>query len=323
MRKSCLSLFLGLTATATVLTPINVQAATFDYSKIKNLPLTPIDSNYVLDFFGDISQNEGYTLVNNLDPNAPDAGHESTALNALPGGAGYYTMGRDLSPYSTGATRSTTLQNITGFPNLSNYLKSNNIPLSSIGYSYGQKNGLDFTKALNLGEDKFGQDWFASPDSPIEERIYKANPDDVEDYLLFGTTKVINLGYSDFYFAADNGATRGVNDNFNVFWSNQVPAFKAAGLDPLASGLADALLADLAATGGGIQVVSEDPSIRAEFNTLNDQYDVTFVDFPLQLRAVSSRNVPEPMSVLGLLMFGALGAVTHVAKLRSSHKKMS
>ncbi|KYC40375.1 hypothetical protein WA1_26535 [Scytonema hofmannii PCC 7110] len=322
MRKSCLSLFLGLTATATVLTPINVQAATFDYSKIKNLPLTPIDSNYVLDFFGDISQNEGYALVNNLDPNAPDAGHESTALNALPGSAGYYTMGRNVSPIPNGATRSATLQSIKGFPNLSNYLNSNNIPLSSIGYSYGQKSARDFTKALNLGEDKLGQDWFASPDSPIEERIYRANPEDVEVYLTYGTTKFLTLGYTPIYFAVDNGPTPGVTDNFNVFWDNPSPAFKVAGLDPLASGLADAFLLDLAAAGGSIQSVSEDPAVQADFAEFNE-YDVTFVNFPLQLRAVSSRNVPEPLSVLGLLMFGALGAVTRVAKLRSSHQKMS
>lgn len=308
MRNSCLSLFLGLTATAAVLTPITVQAATFDYSKIRNFSARPIDSDYILDFFGDISQNEGYTLVNNLDPNAPDAGHVSIALNALPGNSGYYTMGRHASPAPTDATRSATLRSITGFPNLSNYLKSNNIPLSSIGFSYGQKSDRDFTKALNLGEDKLGQDWFATPDSPIEERIYRTNPDDEENYLIYGTTKIVDFGYSPFYFATDNGPTPAVSDNFNVFLNDPVPVSKVAGLDPLTSEVADAFLLDVAAAGGSVQSISEDPALRADFTTYNG-YDVTYVNFPLQVRAVSSRNIPEASSVLGLLMFGALGAV--------------
>lgn len=309
MANSRLSLLLGLMVTAVALTPITAQAATFDYSKVKNFSTRPIDSDYVLDFFGDITENEGYTLVNNLNPNAPDVGHVSIAVNALPGSSGYYTMGRPGSPAPNTATRSATLRSIKGFPNLSSYLSSNNIALSSIGFDYGQKAGRDFTKALNLGEDKLGQDWFASPDSTIEERIYRTGPDDEENILIYGTTKIVDFGSSPFYFATDNGPTPGVSDNFNVFLNDPVPAIKAANLDPIASGLADAFLQDLAAAGGSIQTISEDSTLRAEFTSYNG-YDVTYVNFPLQLRAVnSSRNIPESSSGLGLLIFGALGAV--------------
>ncbi|MBE8987599.1 PEP-CTERM sorting domain-containing protein [Nostoc sp. LEGE 12450] len=317
MANSTLSLFLGLMVTAVTLTPVTAQAATFDYSKIKSFSTRPIDSDYVLDFFGDISQNEGYALLNNLDPNAPDAGHVSIAKNALPGSSAYYTTGRPTSPAPNTATRSATLQNIKGFPNFSKYLNNNNIPLSSIGYTYGQKGDRDFTKALNLGEDKLGQDWFASPDSTLEERIYRTGLDDEENYLIYGTTKIVDFGYSPFYFAADQGPTRAVSDNFNVFLNDPVPATKAEGLDPLVSGLADAFLQDLAAAGGSVQGISEDSALKAEFTTYNG-YDVTYVNFPFQIRAVSkSRNIPESSSGLGLLIFGALGAAT----LRKQQKK--
>lgn len=319
MANSRLPLFIGLMVTAVALTPVTAQAATFDYSKIKNFSTRPIDSDYVLDFFGDIRDNEGYTLVNSLDPNAPDAGHISIAKNALPGGSGYYTMGRPASPAPNTATRSATLRSIKGFPNLSNYLNSNNIPLSSIGYTYGQKADRDFTKALNLGEDKLGQDWFASPDSTVEERIYQTGPNDDENILLYGTTKIIDLASAPIYFATDNGPTTGVSDNFNVFLNDPVSVTKAANLDPVASGLADAFLQDVAAAGGSVQAISEDSTLRAEFTTYNG-YDVTYISFPWQLRAGSgSRNIPESSSGLGLLIFGALGAVA----LRKQHKNKS
>jgi hypothetical protein len=318
MGNSCFSLFLGVAATTVVLTPITVQAATFDYSQVQNWTARPIDSNDILYFFGDLARNEGYTLVNNLDPNAPDAGHVSIALNALPGNSGYYTMGRHASPEPNNtATRSASLESTTGFSNFLNYLNSNNIPLSSIGYSYGQKSDLDFTKSLNLGEDQLGQDWFATADSPIEERIYRANPDDFETFLTYGTTKILQFGYSDTYFAVDNGATPDFTDNFNVFLGDPVPALEVAGLDPLASGLADAFLQDVARGGGSVQFISEDPDLEVDISFVNG-FDVTHIGFPLELRIVSSTSVPEPTSILGFLMFGVLGAVTRMAKQKKS-----
>ncbi|MBD1836182.1 PEP-CTERM sorting domain-containing protein [Cyanobacteria bacterium FACHB-472] len=317
MHNFPLSLFLGLTATAVVLTPLTVQAATFDYSQVKNWTTRPIDSNNILNFFGDLSRNEGYANISNLDPNAPDAGHVSIALNALPGSSGYYITGREFSPDPQGATRSASLENLTGFSNFFHYLNSNNILLSSIGVSFGQKPELDFTKSLNLGEDKLGQDWFASPDSPIEERIYRANPDDFEIFLTYGTTKLLQFGYSDFYFAVDNGSTPDFTDNFNVFLSDPVPAFKVAGLDPLTSGLADALLQDVTAAGGSVQFVSEDPDLEVEPSFI-EGFDSIYLSFPIELRAVKSKSVPESSSVLGVLMFGILGTATRMAKQKKS-----
>jgi hypothetical protein len=229
-------------------------------------------------------------------------------------------MGRHASPEPNNtATRSASLESVTGFSNFFNYLNSNTIPLSSIGFSYGQKTDRDFTKALNLAEDQLGQDWFATADSPIEERIYRANPADVEDFLIYGTTKIITFGYSDFYFAVDNGATPDFTDNFNVFLGDPVPAFKVAGLDPLASGLADAFLQDVADGGGSIQFISEDPDLEVDISFVNG-FDVTYIGFPLELRVVKSKSVPESSSVFGLFMFGALGGVARMKKQEKKRK---
>ena len=139
----------SITIAAAVLMPTIVRAATFDYDQVTLFPTRPIESNSVLNFFGDVSNNEGYTLVNNIDPTASDSGHVSTAKNALPGGAGYYTMGRDASPDSnTAGERSATLESLTGFSNFSNYLQNNDIPLNSIGFSYSQKTRIDFSKSI-------------------------------------------------------------------------------------------------------------------------------------------------------------------------------
>jgi len=236
-------------------------------------------------------------------------------VNGL-GFAGYYTAGREAGS-DPNATRSASLEGSTGFPNFLNYVNSHNISPSSIGFGYGQKSGLDFTKSWNLGEDKLGQDWFARPDSPIEERIYRANPNNVQFSLYDGTTKIINLGYSDVFFVADNGSSPSYKDNFNVFLSDPVPVSKVAGLDPLASGLADAFLQDVAAAGGSIQLVSEENGLEAEFSVNNGFAINTIGAFPLELRAVSSTSVPEPSSVLGLLMFGALGAVARMTQRKN------
>jgi hypothetical protein len=319
MRESTFSLFLGLTATAVVLTPIAVEAATFDYSRVNNISARPIESNHILSLFGDQSQNQGYTAFSNEDPNAPDAGHVAPE-GALPGGnVAYYTAGRHASPDPSDATRSASLENITGFSNFFNYINTNNISLSSIGFSYGPKSDLNFNKTWSLGEDKLGQDWFVSPDSTIAESIFQANPDDVEMFLSYGDTKLINFGYSDIYFISVNDSDSTFVDNLNIILSDPVPASKVASLDPLASGLADAFLQDVAAAGGSIQLVSEDaPELSDVSFSLSQGYEIATLSFPLELRAVSSKSVPEPSSILGFLMFGALGAATRMTKQKKS-----
>ncbi|NEQ62627.1 MAG: PEP-CTERM sorting domain-containing protein, partial [Moorea sp. SIO4A1] len=312
MPNSSLSLFLGVTATALVLTPTTAVAQTFDFGRVENLPVLPIESDSVLSFFGDIANNEGYIAFRNADPTAPDAGH----IGFRPGtdNARYYTVGPGRSPDpATRGTRSATLEGVTGLPNFFNYLKENDIPLSSIGFDFIPKSDRDVTKTWNLGEDKLGQDWFGSPDSPIEEVIFQANPDDVEYFITVGTTKIINFGYSPFYFVSANDNPGTQVGNFNIFWGNPTPAFKAPGLDPLASGLADAFLQDVAAGGGFIQLFSIDQPELSDFSfSVSQGFEIVTLSYPIDIRIVGSTSVPESSSVLGLFMLGALGTVARM-----------
>ncbi|NJK48249.1 PEP-CTERM sorting domain-containing protein [Candidatus Gracilibacteria bacterium] len=124
-------------------------------------------------------------------------------------------------------------------------------------------------------------------------------------------TLIVSFGYTDIYFATDNGATPLPNDNFNVFLSDPTPALKVAGLDPLASGLADAFLQDMAAGGGFVQQVSEDPNIQFNFSVSNG-YAALNLNLPLELRVVQNTSIPEPASILGLLTLGAFGIVSRL-----------
>ena len=312
----------GMTVAATVLIPTTNHAATFPYDQVTLFSTRPIDSNDVLSFFGDLSNNEGYTLVNNVDPNAPDSGHMSIAQNALPGFSDYYTMGREASPDpNTVGERSATLEDITGFSNFFNYIQTNNINFNDIGFGYGQKAGLEFTRSLNLGEDQLGQDWFATPDSPIEQRIYRTNPDDYTIFVSLENNPIVTLGYSPTYFAVDNGETPDFIDNFNVFLSDPTPAFKVDGLNGLESGLADAFLEDVNAVGGLVQFVSEDilkpDQVQVSFVEIaSETYNITYVGFPITLRAVSS--VPEPSSSLGLILLAGGGIAFGLQRKRLS-----
>lgn len=315
MRNSTLSLFLGLTATAVVLTPITAEAATFDYNRVENISARPIESNDRLYLFGDQSQNEGYVAFSNADPNAPDAGHVGRGA-ALDGQrTAYYAAGREVSPNPSGATRSASLENITGFPNFFNYLSSHNIPLSSIDLGFGPRSGRDLTTTWNLGEDKLGEDWFINSDLTIEESIYRAEPDDVGIFLSYGTNKIVNFGYSDFYVISATDSGTNFVGNWNIFLSDRVPAFKIADLAPLESGLADAFLLDVAAAGGSIQFVSEyQPELSDVSFSNSNGYNVATLSFPVELRVVTSTSVPEPSLVLGLLSFGTLSAIRYLKK---------
>ncbi|MUH01248.1 PEP-CTERM sorting domain-containing protein [Scytonema sp. UIC 10036] len=318
MFKSALYLLLGLTATIAVLTPMTVEAATFDYTRLNNITARPIDSNDVLKFDGEQSQNEGYVAFSNADPNAPDSGHIGLGGALSRGNTAYYIAGRQDSPDPSGATRAAGLENITGFSNFFKYLKSNNIPLSSIGFSFGSKSGQDLTKTWNLGEDKFGQDWFVNSDSTIGESIYRANPNDVELSLTYGTSKIISFGYSDTYFVSVNDQGDNYVDNLNIFLLDPVPAFKVASLDPLASGLADAFLQDVNAGGGSVQLVSEDVLETSDVSyTVSNGFEILNLSFSGELRVVKSKTVPDPSSALGLLVFGVLSVVPRIIQQKS------
>jgi len=325
MRNYHLSILLGVTSTIALGAPLPVQAAIFNFDSLQYISTRPIESEDILFFFGSPSDNQGYTGFFRLDPTAPDHGHTEISLNSPGNIAPYYTAGREHSPEEppSGATRSATLNNITGFSNFFSYLTNNNILLSDIGLGYGQKSGRNFTATWNLGDDILGQDWFASPDSTLEERIYRANPDDVEIFLSYGTNKIVNLGYSPFYSALEYGSTPSTVDDSEAVLSEPITANRVAELDPLAAGLADAFLLDVANAGGSIQVVYEDVQVQDVSFALGNGFGVVRIPFPVSLRAVPSATVPESSSVIGLFMFGALGAVSRMRKQNRECKSLN
>ena len=314
MRKYHFSILLGLSTTVGACIASPVQAASFNFDQLQIISSRPINSEDELTFFGSSSQNQGYTAFSNLDPSAPDFGHRDISLNASGNGATYYVTGRQGSPEvpPSGATRTSSLTEISDFPTLSSYLTNNRIPLDSIGFGFGQKSDRSFTQTWNLGNDHFGKDWFASSNSPIEERIYKANSDDVETFLSFGTNKIINFGYSNIYSVLNYGPTEVLADDSDLAFTDPVMATKVAGLDPVADALADTLLQDIAAGGGKVQLVIQDDEIDESNITTGNGFGVINFQFKGSLRAV-----PEPSSGLSLLVFGALSAVFYQKAKRS------
>lgn len=317
MRAYYLSTLLGLTTTVAVWAPLPVEAATFNFDQLQNISSRPIDSDSRLNFLGVPSENQGFSAFYNInrfiDPTqcSLDCGHNDISLNASGNGAPYYTTGRQGSPEEppSGATRTATVTEIAGFPALSSYLTSNAIPLSNIGFGFGQKSDRSFTETWNLGDDILGEDWFASPDSPIEERIYTANPDDVELFLSYGTDQIVNFGYSPLYSVLDYGPTIQLSDDIDTAFTDPTTATKVDGLDPFADALANAFLEDVAAAGGEVQVVIEDRDVDDSNLTSGNGFG------GINLRAEGSiQAVPEPSSTLGLLMFGAIGAVSYLKK---------
>lgn len=277
----------------------------------------PLPFTNSLSLFGDPANNEGYVAFFNVDPNVPDGGHFEIGLNDPPGNrAPYYASGRHVSPeIGNTATRSATLNGINGFSNFFNYLTNNSISFSDLGYSFGVKSNQDFRKTWNLGDDKLGQDWLASPTSTIEERIYTANPNAVEHFLSFGTTKILQFGYTPEYVAFDYGKTLSNDDDLEVLFSNPVSVAKELGLSPLLDGLADAFLADVNQNGGLVQFVTEDEGAPVLSASFNNPYIIANVRYPLSIRIVS---VPEPSTLIGILSLGALGLLSALKKALSS-----
>lgn len=307
-----------LSGSVVVSVPLKVEAATFDlsqydYTQLENIPTAPFQSDNQLLLSGGPEQNQGFTAFFNLDFSAPDVGHFEISQNSPGNIAPYYTTGKHASPEEppTGATRSTSLTDTLGFANFSAYLNDNNIAFNQIGLSYGQRDDRDFTQTWNLGDDLLGQDWFASPDSNVEERIYRANPEDVEIFLVYEDTKFIDFGYSDFYNILDYGETIGIEDDFDAIFSDPFSASKSDNLSPLFSGLADAFLLDVESNGGTVQAVYEETQVQDPIITTGNGFGVASFPFPLTLRVVDSQveDIPEPSIMLGLSIFGAWSLV--------------
>ena len=302
-----------------VIAPTSVKAATFNFDQLRFIEPRPIESDVFLDLQGLPSQNEGFVAFYNQDPDALDRGHTLVPLNSradipnVPDNAPYYGTGRQGSPEvpSTDATRTASLVNSFGFSNFESYLANNGIEVGDIGFAFGQKEDRDFTKTWNLGADVIGENWFAESDSPIEERIYSADPNDVELGLYNGITKIVDFGYSDYYAVVDYGPTTSFQDDIESNFTDPIKVNKVSGLSSLNEGLADAFVEDVFAAGNRVQIVNSfegDDLLQKSGNG----FDMFVLPFPLQLRVVKA--VPEKSLTWGLLMFGVLAAISRRKK---------
>ncbi|WP_242043134.1 hypothetical protein [Anabaena cylindrica] len=322
MRNYKFAMLLGITSTVAFVAPSPVEAATFNFDDLQFLTSKPLDFTYSLDFLGRPSDNLGTSGFFNLDPSAADVGHADISLNATGNGAPYYVTGRQASPEEpfSGAPRTADLTGITGFPTLSSLFIDNTIDFSNLGFGFGQKSDRSFTTTWNLGEDIQGQDWFGTPDSTIEERIYRANSNDVELFLSFGTTTIISFGYSDLFVALDYGPTPALGDDIDVAYTNPIKATKVTGLNLFEDALANAFLQDVAVGGGRVQLVLEDNQVDEDVSFgIGNGFGVFNLRFVGSLRVVT---VPESSSTLGLLMLGALGTASYLKKQQKAKKNL-
>lgn len=327
MSNRYLSVLFALTTTATATIAPSLPASAmsmacesgelFDYSTVQFVKTRPIASKNCLRLFGSragasVQGFVGYT-----------AGHTEMSLNSPGFPAPYYAAGIDFSPENLvnplGATRAATLlDDITGFRNFANFLSANSISVDRVGFSFGPNDGI-FTNSWNLGDDINGQNYFSSPTSSLEERIYSANPDEVSIFLLLDETRIIDFGYSDVYSFLEYGETTSPDDDSEAIISDPFTAAKVAGLTGEFDGLADAFLADVG--NGLVQLVSEDEGDVLESVFIDDSLGalnpVLSIQFPAQLRIVS---VPEPTVTFGLLSLGLMAAGSHLKKKnRSRH----
>ena len=308
MKTRTLPFCIGLTIT-TVISSLPAKAASFNFDDLQLIPVRPIDSDNFLSFNGEPEDNQGQTAFLNPDPTAPDFGHREISKNSPPDQfAPYYTVGRQSSPEQSGATRATSLNGGMGFMNFFNYINTNSIDLSRIGFGYGQKSDRAFTETWNLRDDLLGQDWLASPDSTIEERIYQANPNSVESFLVLDDMQFITFDYTPLYVVLDKGETVAFQDDAEIVLTEAVKAQKVSGLDPLLNGLAESFVQDVKLQGGKVQIVSEDSGVSEPVPAIDPSTNFALFNLrlPLSIRAV---QVPEPSAIGGLFLVGTLATL--------------
>lgn len=319
MHTRYLSLLLGMAAstTVTMISSTPARAASceagdlFDFDSIKFIDTRPIQSDNCLRLFG---KREG---ANDPDPQGfvgYGLGHMEMSLNSPGFAAPYYAAGIDFSPENLPQARrsATLLDNITGFSNFTNFLTKNSITSDRIGFSFGPKDG-DFTKSWNLGEDINGQNYFSSPTSTLEERVYTAKPDEVETFLLLDDEKFVTFDYTNIYSFLEYGGSTAPDDDSEAIISDPFGASKVEGITGLSNDLADAFFADLG--NNQIQLVSEDAGVVADFVSFSNPFGefdpIVSIRFPVQLRVVS---VPEPSMFFGFLGLGCLAFGSRLKK---------
>ncbi|MEI2579704.1 hypothetical protein [Scytonema sp. PRP1] len=274
-------------------------------------PLPSEDNANRIVFLGNVFENEGNLGFSSLDPSARDYGHIEISKTAEKGvNTSYYITGREGSPEPFNqAVRSASAIGISGYTNFSKFLSSNGITLKDIGFGFSPKGDLSVTKTWNLGNDILGKDWYGSPDSPVEELIYRANPDDVDISLFYKETKIVDFSYSDIFGAIDGGTTTLFDDNNFLLFTNPITATKEPGLEQLEDSFADAFLRDITDVDGKVRIIWNNAGAPVPLDLITtDQYRVQYFTLPISIQPLV-KAIPEPSYVVGLLALGFMGRV--------------
>lgn len=253
-----------------------------------NLSL-PNDSGTSISFDGNVAQSYGVSgYMNEAEGNA-DSGHllENIVLNApiIPDGPGsrnltahYYISGRETGPFANGASDTAFASGLNNMNDTGDYVNNQALNLGLLTFRFGANNGQPNTSSWNLGGDQLNVDWSGNLASSVEERIYKANAENVFSGLFFDGTKVVDFGYSDIYEILDYGGNQLGNDDSIIAYSDPVAASKEAGLNALLDGLADAILSDINGAGGQIQLRFDSIQAISSFDDENGGGDGLWVN---------------------------------------------
>ncbi len=290
----------------------------------------PDDSGTSIALDGTVAQGYGVTGFMNEVEGLADAGHllEAVVLNApiIPDGPGsrnltahYYIAGRGTGPFPNGGTDAAFTSGLNNFNSTQTYVNDQALNLSMLTFRFGPSNG-QATSSWNLGADVNGQNWSGNIGSSVEERVYTANPADVSSGLFYNGTQVLEFGYSDVYEILDYGGTMLGNDDTVVAYSDPVNANKSNGLNGVADGLADALLADIGNGGGQVQLRFTTFQPISSFTDENGAGDGLW---PNNLGFSGAiQVVPEP-GEYGLLFGGLLLGAVLVRRARQKRSQRS
>jgi hypothetical protein len=249
---------------------------------------------------------EGVAGFSSIAPGAPDYGHGlgAAAVQNSPEGtrAYYYLSGMERTP--AGETDTAHGTSLSGMASTAGYFLANSGSATLFTLRFGSA-GADPARTWNLGADDNGLNWFGNPGSTLEERIYQADPSEVRASLFYQGDELLIFSYSDLYMAIDYGPTQNPNDDTIRAFSDPVAATKASGLAGFNDGLADALLADIGANGGGVQLNFHNiqPATRNDLVDDNYLYGTFAFDGALQLVPVPEPAATAALSGLGLLGF--------------------
>ncbi|MGN6555132.1 MAG: hypothetical protein ACTHLW_15600 [Verrucomicrobiota bacterium] len=194
----------------------------------------------------------GFNQTGTLAGAGNGMGHLITSSNAYPAGsiAPYYLTGRERPPQTTSVDATAQASAVAGFSNFTAAVQSLGLVLGDFKFNYGQR-GTNYTQTWNLETDTFDTDYWLSPASTVEERVYRAQPDQVEMLITYQNTPWIYLSYSPLFWTVDYTSVSALDDVTKCF-SNPMRATPASNLSGAALATAQAFLQDLG-NGGFLQ----------------------------------------------------------------------